>query len=137
MQLVRMPIEDIVIPEGTAGALLFGGDRLLACDEAIVALEGNDQVGLVTISPTGEDGQGPAIVGLWVEKNHRRRGLGLSLLEAALERSKERGWAKVRLDLISSAALAVARKVRPELADLMDIGSVDMFGMFPGDFLDL
>ncbi|HWO07447.1 MAG TPA: GNAT family N-acetyltransferase [Candidatus Paceibacterota bacterium] len=71
----------------------IGGDRIHCCDEGIVARTffGN-VVGLSTIAPRGESGDGsPEIVGVFVGKGYRRRGVGRALLIRAIKRCEERG----------------------------------------------
>jgi len=116
-----IPIVEIRPPRDIAGVTLFGGDRMAVCDEALVIEADADQIGIVTLAPRGEDGKDPAIVGLWVDRRYRRRGLGLQLLEAALFRCQTRGWKKVRLDTVTPAGLAVAKRVWKDLASIMEI----------------
>ncbi|TEU13008.1 MAG: hypothetical protein E3J25_06450, partial [Anaerolineales bacterium] len=42
--------------------LLFGGDRLRCCDEALIAFDDRSIVGAATIALEGEMGEGPALV---------------------------------------------------------------------------
>lgn len=83
--------------------ILMAGDRLSCCDEAVIALEGDDFLGAATIAPEGEQFSGePTLVGLWVVPEHRGRGIGQALLEAAVRRMVTRGLTPIRVDALSS-----------------------------------
>lgn len=110
-------------PEYPVLPILFGGDRLTCCDEAYVyspyrlpfgttSPEGLthvgyertcDIVGGVTISKTGQDGQGPEIVGLYVIPEYRRRGYGDLLLKIALLRLEQLDLLPARIHVLSTA----------------------------------
>jgi len=71
--------------------LLFGGDRVFYCDEGVVAKIDGQPVGLASIAPKEESGQGPPeVVAVYVAPPQRRKGVGLTLLCRAAERLQER-----------------------------------------------
>lgn len=56
------------LDNGLTNAILFGGSRLTCVDEVLAAYENGAFAGAVTLSPSGEMNDGPAIVGLLVLK---------------------------------------------------------------------
>lgn len=120
-----IPAEEIRPPQGLAGAILFGGDRLAVCDEAAVIIRDGRQVAIATISPKGEDGQGPAIVGVWVDPAYRRREFGTRVLLCAVKRSVRgwygRGWDKVRVDTVTKDGLALVKSLHEDWGKLIDL----------------
>lgn len=123
-------ISEINPPLNVAGAVLFGGDRRACCDEAIISCDANRQIGIATISPTGESGEGPAIVGLWVHPDYRRRGLGLRLLRAAVQRGQERGWNRIHIDVLTETMGRVVRRLPKKLLNVLDVREHLGFGDF-------
>ncbi|MFY9484753.1 MAG: GNAT family N-acetyltransferase [Patescibacteria group bacterium] len=98
--------------------ILFAGDRLSCCDEALAAFEADQFLGAVTLAPQGEMGSGePTIVGIWVHYDHRGNGVGQTLLEAAVRRMIERGLTPVRLDVMSGKAGRIIERLPRELRD--------------------
>lgn len=92
-------------------ALLFGGDRILHCDEGMVAKENGRPIGLASIAPKGESGTGdPEIVGVYVIPSERRKGVGLALLKAAVGRCRERGLAEPSMVAACAAGKALIGK---------------------------
>jgi GNAT superfamily N-acetyltransferase len=108
--------------------ILFVGDRFHCCDEGVGVFAEGELVGIATIAPEGEQGSGePTIVGLYVVPEYRRRGIGTELMRAAVERCRERGFARVRVDVMSTGAKkAVARlpEALREVLDIHDLGAV-------------
>ena len=104
--------------------ILFGGERFDCCDEVLAAFENDQFLGAVTLSSQGElmSGQ-PTIVGLWVSYQHRRKGIGQSLLEAAIRRMIERGLTPVRLDSISSKADIMIERLPQDLKKVIKVFS--------------
>jgi GNAT superfamily N-acetyltransferase len=118
--------------------ILFGGERLSCCDEAVVATSQDGRiVGLATLAPEGETGRWPEIVGLYVDPAWRRQGIGKRLLTRAVERMAERGLVPVRIDLLSGAAAGVVEALphavrqylvphsRPQVLDLWEVMTGD------------
>jgi GNAT superfamily N-acetyltransferase len=91
-------------------ALLFGGDRWSCVDAvALAALAGRD-VGIATLAPTDEDGgDGPDIIGVWVEAAHRRQGIGSRLILTLAAESQQRYGASARFDAITPAGWRLAQ----------------------------
>jgi GNAT superfamily N-acetyltransferase len=101
--------------------LLFGGDRLLCCDEAVIAEEDGRVISLATIAPKGEAGEGPTIVGLFTLKAYRRQGIARRVLQQAILRCAERQLVPVRISLLSSKSLLLVNTLGPEYKDLLEI----------------
>ncbi len=81
--------------------VLFGGSRLTCVDEVLAAYENGAFAGAVTLSPSGEMNDGPAIIGLLVLERWRRNGIGTKLMESAITRMNERGLTPVHIDVLS------------------------------------
>lgn len=76
-------------------AILFGGDRIACCDEAILVVINSVIIGAATIAPKGESCEdGPEIVGVFVRPEYRRQGIGKKLINLAIDRCLERGLGK-------------------------------------------
>jgi len=70
-------------------ALLFGGDRWQHVAVCAVATAGGEDVGMASLAPCDEGGQGgPHIIGVWVHPAWRRQGIGTALLTALAEESR-------------------------------------------------
>lgn len=96
--------------------LLFGGDRLTCCDEAVITRDASGRiVGLVTLAPDGEMSEGPALIGLYVLPEYRRQGIGTRLITRAVERMAERGLVPVQMDLLSTAAAKLVEQLPAEV----------------------
>ncbi|MBD3311012.1 MAG: GNAT family N-acetyltransferase [Candidatus Magasanikbacteria bacterium] len=103
-------------------AILFTGDRLACCDEAVTLRVGCEIVGVATIAPEGEEYTGqPTIVALYIEPGYRRRGHGTTLMKSALERCRERGFETVRVDVMSDHVMKIIRSLPAELATILDV----------------
>lgn len=75
----------------TAAALLFGGDRWQYVDHVAVAKQDEQLMGLASLAPCDELGEGaPQIIGIWVSRSYRRRGYGVAMLKALSEESQRR-----------------------------------------------
>ena len=102
--------------------ILFGGDRLRCCDEAVLARDSDGQiVGLATLAPDGELGEGPTVVGLYVSPEHRRRGIGTRVIIRAVERMQERGLTPVRMDTLGTAAARLVALLPEEVQRHLDV----------------
>ncbi|MEK7628803.1 MAG: GNAT family N-acetyltransferase [Patescibacteria group bacterium] len=82
-------------PHSMLAVIVIGGERVLVCDEAIVATDTQgtkeEIVGIATISESGESGSSiPEIVGLFVAAQHRRHGIARELFLRALKRCEAR-----------------------------------------------
>ena len=87
---------------------LFGAEKLACCEEILLATHAKGEiVGLVALSAKGGAGEGPEIVGVYVEPTWRRLGIGRALLIQAVEHMAERGLAPVRLNLLNQAIARV------------------------------
>ena len=111
-----------------AVAILLGGDRIACCDEGVIAEQENKLIGVATIAPEGEEMSGqPTIVALYVVTEFRGKGYGGQILRKAVERCVERGFDKVRMDVMSSNAKKITDKLPKELQekiDMHDLGNI-------------
>lgn len=108
-----MPWRDQHLPiGGPMRGLLFAGDRMWCCDEALGLEVDGEIVGVATIAPKGEDGCGQSeIVAVYVREEYRRRGYAIALLRSALVRCEERGLAfPIGVDVLSAGLLAGMEK---------------------------
>ena len=113
--------------------LLFGGDRGTVCDEVVVLQSDPSILALASISPNGETGQGPGIVGLYVVPKYRKCGYGRQVMEVAVHRCIERGFLKVRVDTLSKGAKHIVETLPNELKSVLDIHhSGEVLDMFTG-----
>lgn len=101
--------------------LLFAGDRLSVCDEAIALKKGTKVIGLATIAPKGERTGEPTIVGLYIQPQERRKGFGTLVLERTIKRGEERGFGRLRIDVMSGWVMKIIDKLPEELRRKLDI----------------
>lgn len=91
--------------EGAVIAILLGGDRWACCEYAVVAEQDGEIVGIATMAPEGEMQSGePTIVGLYVQPEFRRLGIGTKLLELAIRELDNLGLSPIRVDVMSTGA---------------------------------
>jgi GNAT superfamily N-acetyltransferase len=123
---------DANIPHGPMRGILFAGDRLSCCDEAVALKVDGRIVGLATIAPKGEYGAGgqPTIIALYVVLGERRKGYGKILQEAVVTRFIERGFQNIRVDVMSSYAMRTINSLPQHLRDALDVRDL-------GDSMDL
>jgi len=74
----------------------------------LVAVDGDEAVGAAALA--GESMSrgaefGAWLVGLWVAPGHRRRGVGLGLIEAAVRQAADLGVAELRAGTVAAAGL--------------------------------
>ncbi|MBI2551444.1 GNAT family N-acetyltransferase [Candidatus Uhrbacteria bacterium] len=114
--------------------ILFGGDRLTCCDEFLAAFDGQEIVALASIAPWGEEGEGtPTIVGLYVLYERRGQGIGSILFEATVKRCVERGFEKIRVDLMSAGMAHVVNRLSEDLRQrLMIVNHGQIMDSWPG-----
>jgi ribosomal protein S18 acetylase RimI-like enzyme len=111
--------------------ILLGGDRMSCCDEGILMQEGENVIGIATIASKGEEESGqPTIVGLYVAPEYRNKGYGGQILQKAIERCLERGFKKIRMDVMSSNVTKILEKLPKEIQDKLDVHNV-------GNIMDL
>ena len=115
--------------------ILLVGDRLSCCDEGIVVEDDGRVVAVATIAPDGEEGSGePTIVACYVLRADRRKGFGRACMTAAVERCCARGFARVRVDAVSTGGLRLNQSLPEELREILDIH--DMTSGVDLDFLE-
>ena len=122
------------LPQSIIIGTLLAGDRLSCCDEGVVWDEDGKIIGAATIAPNGEMMSGePTIVALYVISSRRREGIGCELMKAAIDRCVERGFGRVRVDVLSTGARKTIAKLSAEqraLLRVVDMGSI--LDLFPG-----
>lgn len=113
----------VMISFSPASIIVLGGERMSCCDEAVVLEDGNGNlVGMATIAPRGESGEGkPAIVGLYVLPRFRRQGYAKELLLKTIERCIERGFEKICLDVMSRRLMRVITKLPSDKRDRLEV----------------
>lgn len=116
---------------------LFGGDRLLCCDEGLGLFDDQDRmIGMATIAPKGESYKGiPTIVGIWVHPKYRKKGNGKILFEATIRRCLKRGFNQIRVDLLSRGSRALCDSLLEDLLQMLEIN--DQSGSRISDALEL
>ena len=116
-----------LLPSLSVGILLTG-DRL-ACVDEVLAFEG-EILGVATIAPQGDEASGvPTIVALYVLPQHRRRGIGRALMEATVWRCRERGFERVRVDVMSAYIMRIIGSLPAELQVVLEVHDL-------GDLMD-
>ena len=109
-----------------AVAVLLGGDRISCCDEGVIMEKESKLIGVATIAPEGEEHSGqPTIVGLYVAPEHRGQGYGGQILKRAIERCIERGFDKIRMDVMSSNASKIIEKLPEGIKEKIDVHNLD------------
>jgi GNAT superfamily N-acetyltransferase len=124
MELKKININDPLlnqIPFNGVTGILFAGDRLRCCELAIVAIEGEDLLGLATIAPKGEYTGIPTIVGIWVKPSCRGLGIGSSLLRRSIEEMLLQGLKPIRIDSLSLLLKNMVEKLPLELKSSVDL----------------
>jgi hypothetical protein len=97
---------------------LFNRERWGQCAEAIVAEDGDEVVGVVTLAPGGIDGSGkPTLDTLYVTEHRRREGIGFALFVAGMKRL---GGRNVYSLLRSSNMKGLVEKLPDDLAARLD-----------------
>lgn len=108
--------------------LIFCGDRLACCDEAVVLKIDGEIVAAATISPEGENADGqPTIVGVYVLPQFRGKGLGRQVLEAAIHRCAERNLIPFRIDIDSTGMHCLVTKLPAEFRDQMIVNDAGIY----------
>ncbi|PIR74613.1 MAG: hypothetical protein COU35_01540 [Candidatus Magasanikbacteria bacterium CG10_big_fil_rev_8_21_14_0_10_47_10] len=102
--------------------ILLAGDRMSCCDEGVIMQEGKNLIGIATIAPKGEEMSGqPTIVALYVAPEYRSKGYGNQILQKAIERCLERGFEKIRMDVMSSNATKIIKQMPKEIQEKLDV----------------
>jgi GNAT superfamily N-acetyltransferase len=116
--------------------MLFDSDRWGQCDEAIVAEENGEILGIITLASKGVRNSGqPTLETLYVQKRHRRRGLGSALFERGLRRLIEKGAKdKVLCQLQSSIVPRLVAKMPDELKGRLQVQEEFRYGDVAEDF---
>jgi GNAT superfamily N-acetyltransferase len=74
----------------------------------LLAKHGGDIVGTVALRRLGDDDDTCELKRFYARQDHRGRGLGAALLDAALAHAKDGPWRRVRLDTTSRSRVAIA-----------------------------
>jgi GNAT superfamily N-acetyltransferase len=92
------------LPPSIAVGILLSGERWL-CVDHVVAAAAKDQgtiVGLATIASRGESGDDlPTIVALYVDPNHRGKGVGTMLLQGAVAFMLAHKMVPIKVDVLN------------------------------------
>jgi len=108
---------------------LFAGDRMSCCDEAAIVEVNGQIVALATLAPEGEMNEGvPTIVGIYTIRSERRHGYGKTALETIIRRGIERGFANIRVDVLTPKAMQTIHALPQELQDALVVNDQSMFG---------
>lgn len=125
---------DDAVKHSPVWCILFGGDRISCCGEAVALKESKtgNVIGVATIAKDGEDYCGtPAIVGLWIAPAFRKQGFSAELLKATLDRCRERGFKTVQVDVLSSHLMRTIEKLPQAYRELLYVrslgGAFDLF----------
>lgn len=123
--------EDLFRKDPIPIATLLSGDRIYCCDEVDAGKTAfGTIVGVATIAPNGEENSGqPTIVALYIHPNRRHKGYGLKIMTAVVERCVERGFTKVRVDVMSGWAMRIIKSLPDNLQAVLEIN-------YQGDFMD-
>lgn len=115
-------------------AILLGGDRLSCCDEGAVVEADGRVVAVATVAPVGEESSGqPTIVAVYTLPAYRGRGYGRVVFEAALRRCLDRGYARVRVDVMSAGMVRIIQSLPAEMRDVLDVHDMGTIcDMMPG-----
>jgi len=115
-------------------SLLLGGDRFYCCDEGVAVEVGGEIVAIATIAPHGEDRSGqPTIVAVYVPPQFRGKGYSKAVMEAVIKRCQERGFKKVRIEVMSKYLMNNINSLPEELRDVLDIiDAGDIMDAMPG-----
>ena len=110
----------------------IGGDRIVCCDEGIVArTRFGNLVGLASIAPQGESHDGsPEIVGVFVGRKYRRKGIGKELLIRVINRCEERGL-RPSMHAVTNNGWALLQalpdNIRAKCAEIRKIPGIEVF----------
>lgn len=110
------------LPPSYVVGMLLVGDRLSCIDEAVACEVENQIIGVATIAPRGEMSSGvPTIVALYILSAFRGKGYGKSLMEAAVRRCVERGFSRVRVDILSAYAKRIIESLPEDLKSVLEV----------------
>ena len=121
--------------------LLFGNAQATCCDEAVVVRDDGRIVAVASISPFGErtspygsypkSRRRPSIVGVYVDVAYRGQGLGLQILQAAVERMVKRHLLPIYIDALSIGMIRIIEKLPKALRKHLRVtdgeGQLDYF----------
>ena len=116
--------------------MLFDFDRWGQCDEAIVAEEDGEILGVVTLASNGIENSGqPTLDTLYVPKRHCGMGLGYALFERGIRRlADRRPNDNINCDLQSSIMLKLVAKLPDDLKSRLQIQESFRSGDLAEDF---
>ncbi|MBT9174137.1 MAG: hypothetical protein DDT21_02548 [Syntrophomonadaceae bacterium] len=116
-------------PSMALGTLL-AGDRWACVTEVVVAKVEGEIVGIATIAPKGEQMSGePTIVAIYVSHEHRGRGIGYQLLEAAVDYMLSKGLEPIRLDVLNSKMWRLIARLPAEKRQKLNVVDLSMGGI--------
>ena len=122
-------------PSAAIGILL-SGDRWSCVDEIFLAkADGEKTVGIVTIASNGEGMSGkPTIVAIYVLPEYRRRIIGFSLLDAAVDYMLSKGLEPICIDALNSKILAMVSRLPVQKRQKINVVDFSMGGAMDAIF---
>lgn len=116
--------------------ILFDYDRWGQCTEAIVVRKAGKIIGIVTLAPDGIDNsKRPTIDTLYVQEQHRKKGLGYSLFEQGIRRLIECiGNKTIYCDFQSSYMMPLYEKLPLNLKKHLRYNEAFRFGDLADEF---
>lgn len=112
--------------------MLFSGDRISCCDEAVVISEGDQLIAIATIAPYGENTGNPTIVGVYVTPEYRKQGYGTKVVDYALNRCCDRNLTPVHIDAMTPGMKKICDAMNQDLISVSDFSGD--FRLFPSIF---
>lgn len=114
---------------------LFDDDRWGQCTEAIVAKSEGEIIGIVTLAPNGIGNlKRPTIDTLYMQEQHRKKGIGYSLFEQGINRLMETGNKTIYCDFQSSNMMTLYEKLPPDLKKHLKYTEAFRFRDLAGEF---
>lgn len=99
----------------TSIALLLSGDRWSCVGDVVLATEESEILGIATIAPQGEMGDGnPTIVAIYILPDNRASGVGYLLLEATVDYMVSKGLTPIHMDVMNSRVMRMIDRLTPE-----------------------
>jgi len=89
----------------------------------VAVLDGAD-IGMVRGAPSGDDPHDAYLLSMWVDPDHRRRGVGEALVAALTAWARSAGFARLLLDVADHNAQAIALYTRCGFAPTGRAGSL-------------
>lgn len=95
--------------------LLFSGDRITCCDEAVVISEGDQLIAIATIAPYWEKTGKPTIPAVYVMPEYREQGHGKKVVGHTLNRCRDRYLTPVHIDATTPGMKKICNAMNQDL----------------------